>query len=227
MFKKKTFITIVVLLILVSGFIFATYEYLQAKKINTSTGEMNILILCVDPSEFKTGVGGVDALVMLEIKNWHVDSFEPLFPGHIYHPTATPPQDLQEHLMQYKIDPSHYYLHDCFWEGDTQAGAKLATETLEYDTGIKTNLVITINPDAVDAIIQAVGPVYVTGQGYANGNSIELIRDEMDNQSVSRRESVNSLFHGILKGSENKSNYPALIYAIITQYIKGNILVVF
>ncbi|BDZ72091.1 DUF4012 domain-containing protein [Methanobacterium petrolearium] len=226
MVKKKTFITIVVLLILVSGFIFTTYEHLQAKEVNTNTGEMNILILCVDPSESKAGVGGVDAIVILKIKNWHVNSFEPIFPGHIYHPTATPPQDLQEHLMQYKIDPSHYYLHDCFWEGDTQAGAKLASEALEYSTGIKTNFVITINPDAVDAIIQAVGPVYVTGQGYINGNSIELIRDEMDNQDISRRKSVNSLFHGILKGSHDKSKYPALIYAIITQYIKGNIIVV-
>ncbi len=224
MLKKRI---LIIILILASIFIvFSGYEYLQAKGVNMTSGEMTILVLCVDPSEFETGIGGADAIIILKTKNWQIDSVEPIWPGHIYHPTATPPNDLKEHLIQWKLDPTHYYLHDCFWEGDAQAGAKLATETLEYNTKIKTNFVIIINPYAVDAVIQAVGPIYVPGQGYINGGSIELLRDERINQGISRRNALNSLFNGILTESKDTSKYPAIIYAMVTEYLKGNIKLV-
>lgn len=218
-------IIIPIVLILMSGFIFSVF-YLQAKEVNITTGEATILILCVDPSEGKAGVGGVDAIIISKIKNWQINSIEPIWPGHIYHPTAKPPQDLKEHLTQYKLDPVHYYLHDCFWQGNTQAGAKLAAETLEYNTKIKANFVIIINPQAVDTIIQTVGPVYVPGQGYVNGNSIELLRDQHRNQGISRSESLNSLFNGIITASKDKSKYLSIVYALVTGYLKGNIVLV-
>lgn len=223
--KKSTKIIIILLLLMGSSFLMC-FGYLQANGIDITSGESEILVLCADPGEIKGGVGGIDAIIILKIKNWQIDSVKPIFPGHVYHPTAKPPQDLKNHLIRHKINPDHYYLHDCFWEGDRQKGAKLAMETLEYNPQIKTDFVIIIKPQAVDAIIGAVGPVYVPGQGYVYGNSIELLRDEEDNQNISRRKSVKSLLDGIMTESKDGSNYLSLIYTIAVEIIKENIIIV-
>lgn len=226
MFRGKKPIMILVILILISVFVFLMiYGQVPDKNLVTS-GESTILVLCADPGEIKGGVGGIDAIIILKIKNWQIDSVEPIFPGHIYHPTAKPPQDLKNHLKEYKIDPNHYYLHDCFWEGDKQKGAKLARETIEYNPKIKTDSVIVINPQAVDAVIRAVGPVYVEGHGYINGNSIEILRDQEDHQNISRRKSVKSLLNNIMNKSKDGSNYLALMYTIAAEFIKENIIII-
>ncbi len=99
-------------------------------------------------------------------------------------------------------------------------------ETLEYNPRIKTDFVMVINPQAVDAVIQAVGPVYVEGYGYINGNSIEILRDQEDNKNISRRKSVKSMLDSIITESKNESNYLALIYTIAAEFIKENIIIV-
>ena len=220
MFNKKSTKIIIILLLLVGSSFLICFEYLQANGINIISGESQILVLCADPGEIQGGVGGIDAIIILKIKKWQIDSFKPIFPGHVYHPTAKPPQDLKNHLIGHKLNPDHYYLHDCFWEGDRQKGTKLAIETLEYNPRIKTDFVIIIKPQAVDAIIRAVGPVYVPGQGYIYGNSIELLRDEEDNQDISRRKSVKSLLNGIMTESKDGSNNLTLIYTIAVEIIK-------
>ena len=93
MFKKKIPIIIIIILILLVGSSFLIgYGQIQDKNLLTS-GESTILVLCADPGEIKGGVGGIDAIIILKIKNWQIDSVKPIFPGHIYHPTAKPPQD--------------------------------------------------------------------------------------------------------------------------------------
>ena len=116
------------LLLLMGSSFLMCFGYIQANGIDITSGESEILVLCADPGEIKGGVGGIDAIIILKIKNWQIDSVKPIFPGHVYHPTAKPPQDLKNHLIRHKINPDHYYLHDCFWEGDRQKGAKLAME---------------------------------------------------------------------------------------------------
>lgn len=223
---KNLYIALLILLILFSGF----FLYMYAKGVNLGTGQANVIIFCVDPTEWNStsgsSVGGIDALVLLKTNNWQIESIEPLWPGHIYHPTAKPPKDLQAHLRKYNLDPTHYYLHDSYWEGDIQKGSKLATESLENNTKIKANFVVIINPEAVDSIIRAVGPVYVKGEGTVSGNSAEILRDQFRGQGKSRSESLGSLFNALKAKSMEPSNYPSIFLAILIELIKGNIKIV-
>lgn len=220
---QKKIALVAAIFLLIFGFI--AYEYILADENNLSTGNINVLVLCVDPSEQRGGMGGIDTVIVLSFKNWKINGIKPVFPANMYHPTAIPPLSLQQHHARCKV-PSHYYLHDCLWEPDNAQGAKLAKETFEYNTGIKTNFVIMINPQAVDAIINALGPLKVQGQGYVNGSSIDLIRDEQYTQDISRVNAVKSLANSIHIAIHNTSKYPEVLLAILTQYIKGNIVVV-
>lgn len=219
--QKKIIITVLIFLLVFS---FIGYEYVLAQENDLNDGNFNALVLCVDPSETRGGMGGVDTVIVLGFKNGTINNITPIFPGYMYHPTAVPPLSLQQHLIWCNV-PIHYYLHDSLWESDNAQGAKIAKEAFEYNTGIKTNFVVMINPQGVDAIIKALGPVHVSGHGYINGSSIDLIRDEQYNQDVSRDNAVKSLADAIHSSSQDKSKYPVLITAFLTEYIKGNIVV--
>jgi len=82
----------------------------------------------------------------------------------------------------------------------------LAQEIFEYNTGVKTDLVVIITPEAVDAMLDAIRPAYVPGQGYISGNSIELLREEQKNGS-SRGNAVESLMRSIAHTTNDRSKY--------------------
>lgn len=218
--KKPIFL---IILILISGFI--GYEYMLAKENNIISGDTNILVLCVDPSETRPGMGGIDALIVLNITDGQISNIKPIFTGYMYHPTVRPSLSLIQHLIGCNVEP-RYYLHDCLWESDTAAGAKLAQETLEYNMSIKTSFVIIITPEAVNAIIKAVGPIQVSGQEYISGNSIDLIRNDQYNKNISRVQAVKSLANSIYTASNDNSNQLSLINALLIEYVKGNIVIV-
>ena len=71
-----------------------------------------------------------------------------------------------------------------------EAGSKVAQEIVKYHTGMETDLVVIVTPEAIDAMIQAIGPVYVEGKGYVTGNSIEFLREEQDQDGMSRGSAV-------------------------------------
>lgn len=222
--SRKKFIAISIILLIIAGFIFIGYEYSMAKANNLTVGETKILLLCVDPSENRSGIGGVDMAFVLYAENGQLSKVKPIYPRNMIHPTAVPPEDLKQHLINCGAKPG-YNLHDSLWTSDTKAGTKIAQEIVEYKTGIKTDLVVVITPQAVDALIKSVGPVYVPGQGYVNGNSIEFLRDEQE-EGMSRGNAVESLMNSIKKAIQNRSKRSSLVTAASIQYIQGNIVVV-
>lgn len=82
-----------------------------------------------------------------------------------------------------------------------------------------------ITPEAVDTILNVIGPVYIPGQSYISGNSIEFLREEQKN-GISRGDAVESLMRSIANTTNDRSKYLTLIKVIITPYNKGNIVVV-
>ncbi len=183
-------------------------------------GNYNVLLLCVDPSEQRPGVGAVDMAFVVNVNQGKVINMTPVYPGGLAHPTLSSTADMKS----YGVDK--YYLHDSLWSSNVETGSKIAQETVEYHTGLKTDLVVIVTPEAIDAIIQAIGPINVEGQGYITGNSINFLREEQNQNGVSRGSAVQSLMEGLKNKAQLQSNRKVLIETASAQYTQGNLYVI-
>lgn len=207
------------LFIVIIGLSVLTYENYITNSQNVFIGEKHVLLLCADPSEPRPGIGAVDMAFILTLNNGNITNVTAVYPHNMAHPTAEPPAALRAQGV------SRWLLHDSLWEADTEKGARLAQEIVEYNTGVKTDIVVIVTPRAVDGILQAIGPVYVEGQGYVSGNSINFLREEQ-RQGSSRGPAVQSLMKAIFNATKDRAKYIALVNEGIKQYQQGNIVVV-
>ena len=138
-----------------------------------------MLLLCVDTSEQRPGVGAVDMAFVVNVNQGKVVKLTPVYPGGLAHPTMSPTADMRSNGVD------RLYLHDSLWSDDVEKGSKIAQEIVEYHTGLKTDLVVIVTPESIDAIINSIGPIYVKGQGYVSGNSVEFLREEQDKDGMS------------------------------------------
>ncbi len=217
--KKK--IAIIISIILIAGLLFVAYLYMTTTpEENVMKGDHKILLLTADPSEPRPGMGAVDMAFVINTHDGKIVNTTPVYPGGMTHPTASPPQYLKETQGVNKL-----YLHDALWDEDVEVGAKLAQEIVESNTGLKTDVVVILTPDAVDALIQSIGPIYIEGQGYVNGNSIDFLRNEQA-EGMSRGNAVESMMKSIMNAAKDPANYSKLLQTGAMEYTKGNIAVV-
>jgi len=218
--SRKYIIIIVILAIVCLGSLGIAYQLTQSTtevddSVNLVRGNHEILLMTVDPSEKRPGMGAVDMAFKINLVNGSVQGYEPIYPGGMSHPTASPPKG---------SGTSKLMLHDTLWGENTEEGVKLAQETIKYNTGISTEATVIITPAAVDAMLAAVGPVYVEGKGYVSGNSIEFLREEQK-AGMNRAEAVESLIKPIYDSLNDKNKRNTLYTIAIEQYLKGNIVV--
>jgi hypothetical protein len=216
--SKKLIALIMLIIIIVTAGLVISNLYSQGKE--KFEGNYNILLLCVDPSEHRPGVGAVDMAFVVNVNHGKVVKITPVYPGGIAHPTLSPTADMR----QYGVDK--FYLHDSLWSSDVESGAKIAQEIVEYHTGLKTDLVVIVTPEAIDAIIQAIGPINVEGQGQVTGNSITFLREEQNASGMTRGSAVESLMEGIKNAAQNQTNRKALMETVSSQYTQGHVYVI-
>jgi hypothetical protein len=216
MSKKKILLIIILILIgIIAAFVI--YQYEQPESTNVMRGTHTILLLTVDPSEKRPGLGGVDMAFAVQVVDGNVKNLTSIYPGGMMHPTAMEPSG---------AGTGRLMLHDTLWDADPAVGAKLAQETVQANTGIKTDAVVMVTPAAIDAFIAAVGPINVPGQGNVTGNSIQFLRAEQNSGGMNRSSAVQSIMKPILSATKDPSKYAALSQVAIDQYLKGNIVVV-
>lgn len=213
----KILIIIFAILAVVGGVL--SYLYYDSNSPIGSTLNAKVLVLCIDPSEGRPGPGSVDMAFAVDLKDGNVDNVTPIYPGGMTHPNASAPDYVKTQGLYVLV------LHDSCWWNNTTYDAKMAQEIVEYNTGIKTDVVVMVKPDAIDAVIQSVGGVNVEGQGYVNNNSITFLRDEQEN-NMSRGNAVESIANSIRNASKDKTNKTNIVNAITAQYQAGNIIVV-
>lgn len=212
--KKKIVLIIIVAALIVFGvYLFLNYQQGQ----EAFSGDHNILVLCTDPSENRPGVGAVDMAFVINFENGKLGNVTPVYPGGLYHPTLTPTADMKAEGLNV------WYLHDSLWSSDLENGTKIAQEIVEYRTGMKTDMVLVVTPTAIDAMINAVGPVYSNGQLVENVSSIDFLREDQSNNGASRGDAIENLAQGIIDSAKKNNNKPALIKAGLEQYAQGNI----
>jgi len=216
--KITTFLIIVVVIMAgVAGAL--TYLHMDKNSPLETTLNAKILILCIDPSEGRPGPGAVDMAFNANLTDGNVTNITPIYPGGMHHPTAAPPDYVKEQGVNVLM------LHDTCWWNNTTMDAKLAQETVEYNTGIKTDVVVMVKPAAIDALLQSIGGVYVNGQNVTNG-TIEFVRDEQKGGNMSRGNAVETMAFAIKSAYKNESKRGIMRAAIIDQVSKGNIIVV-
>ncbi|WP_048190914.1 DUF4012 domain-containing protein [Methanobacterium sp. SMA-27] len=213
--KKILLIIVLALIIIAAGFVI--YQYEQPASTNVMKGNHTLLLLTVDPSEPRPGMGGVDMAFAVNTIDGNVKNITPIYPGGMMHPTAMEPSG---------AGTGRLMLHDTLWDADPAVGAKLAQETVPANTRIKTDAVVMITPDAIDTMITAIGPINVPGQGTVTGNSIQFLRAEQNNGGMTRGSAVESIMKPILNATKDPSKYSTLAQIAADQYIKGNIAVV-
>jgi anionic cell wall polymer biosynthesis LytR-Cps2A-Psr (LCP) family protein len=216
---SKKLIALIILIILIAGAgLVISHYYSQGKE--KFEGNYNVLLLCVDTSEQRPGAGAVDMAFVVNVNGGKVINMTPVYPGGLAHPTLSPTSDMKSYGI------NKYYLHDSLWTSDVEKGSKIAQETVEYNTGLKTDLVIIVTPESIDAIIQAVGPINVAGQGQVTGNSIDFLREEQNENGVSRGSAVQSLMEGIKTAVQDPNNRKALMETVSAQYSQGHLYVI-
>ena len=213
----KKILLIIILALIVIAAAFVIYQYEQPASTNVMKGNHTLLLLTVDPSEQRPGMGGVDMAFAVNTVDGNVKNLTPIYPGGMMHPTAMEPA---------AASTGRLMLHDTLWDADPAVGAKLAQETVEANTGIKTDAVVMVTPDAIDAMIAAIGPINVPGQGTVTGNSIQFLRAEQNSGGMSRGNAVESIMKPILNATKDPSKYSTLAQIAVDQYMKGNIQVV-
>lgn len=218
--QRKFIILIIVSIVAIVMVLGATFLMVNGN--DPEYANQNILVLLVDPSEHSPGPGAVDFAFVVELENYSVSNLTTIYPtgpGLGVHPTAAPNMEMNNIKIKY------LYLHDALWDVPLNEGTKNAQEIVEYNKGIKTNSVVIIRPEAVDAILESIGGVDVNGTHVTN-NSQAYLREEQYSENISRPDIVKSFGYAIKDASKNSSKRSSMISAITVQYLEGNIIVV-
>ena len=213
--KKKMIIIGIIILLLAIG-CFLLYNYTEGQK--AFAGDHNVLVLCTDPSEPRPGVGAVDMAFVIHLHNGKIGNITKVYPGGLAHPTREPSASMQAEGL------GVVYLHDSLWSDNLTEGTQIAQEIVEYHTNLKTDMVLVLTPEAIDALIDSVAPVYSNGQ-LVTERSIDFLRDDQK-QGATRGDAIENLADGIKDAASKNNKKPALIQAAMDQYNQGNIKVV-
>ncbi len=215
---KKNKLIIAIMIVAAIGILAVTWGTFLGGP-NLASGEKSILVLAVDESEKRPGMGGVDMAFVVDMKNGSISKYTPVYPGGKTHPTQPEPAAAG--------GGSKLLLHDSLWESDTKQGMQYAREIVEATTNLTPDAVVAINTEALDAIISSAGQIKVDGVA-TNVSAVDLIRenDQLHGGSMSRGESVMTLASAISTAANEGTSRSAMIQAALNQYSKGNIVMV-
>lgn len=214
--KKIIVAIIIVVLILLIAIIAGALFVSQNKEL--SEGNKNILVCAIDESEDRPGMGACDMAFIVTLNNGTLQNYTAVYPGGMTHPTASEPAEAQAQGAG-----SRLLLHDAFWDADNAVGMRLAKEIVEYNTRIKVDSVVAVNTKALDAVLNAAGPIDINGTS-TTVSSIDIIREEDGTQGVSRGEAVLNVVKSAARAAKDPSVKASMINAALDQYSKGNII---
>ena len=180
----------------------------------------NILVLASDKGEQPNGA--VDMAFMVHLENGSISNYTPIYPGGKAHPTQPAPGGLSGKML----------MHDCLWNGARQ-GMEYAKEIVESTTGMKSDAVVIVYTDGIDAVINSVAPLEVDGQP-TNLSAEDIIRENdayngysgNDNVqgNMSRGDAVIVLVKALAQAAQDPTKKNTMIQTALDQYSKGNIL---
>lgn len=219
--KIVKILIVVILILLASVAAFVIYQYEQPSSTNVMKGDHNVLLLTADPSEKRPGVGGVDMAFVIHVTDGNIKNLTPIYPGGMTHPTAQEPAAAN-------AGSGNLRFHDVLWDANITQDTVLAQQIVKYNTNMTTDAVVIVTPDAVDAVLNSIGPINIPGyNGNGTNAAVSYIRNESEyNKNMSRGNATETLMKPVMAAAKDPSKSAALFSTIISQYSKGNIIVV-
>ena len=211
---------IIILILLAAIAAYVVYQYEQPSSTNIMKGDHTILLLTADPTEKRAGIGAVDMAFAIGVHDGSITNLTPIYPGGMRSAVVDEPAEAGTGKM---------LLHDSLWYADTASDVKNSQEIVQTNTGIKTDAVVIVTPDAVNAILTAIGPINVPGyNGNGTNAAVSFIRNmtEEKNSTMSRGNATELLMKPVLTAAKDPSKSGALFQVIVQQYAQGNIVVI-
>ena len=181
-------------------------------------GTKHILVCAIDESEPRPGMGACDMAFIVTLDNGTLKDYTAIYPGGLTHPTASEPAEAQSQGAGARL-----LLHDAFWDSDNAQDMRLAKEIVEYNTNSKIDSVVAVNTEALDAVLNAAGPIDINGTK-TNVSGIDIIREEDWGNGVSRGDAVLDIVKAAARAAKDPEVKSAMVSAAIDQYSKGNII---
>ncbi len=216
--RRKKLIIAILLVILIGLLTIIAGALIGGPDLNNES--KNILVLASDKGEQPNGA--VDMAFMVHLENGSISNYTPIYPGGKAHPTQPAPGGLSGKML----------MHDCLWNGARQ-GMEYAKEIVESTTGMKSDAVVIVYTDGIDAVINSVAPLEVDGQP-TNLSAEDIIRENdayngysgNDNVqgNMSRGDSVMVLVKALAQAAQDPTKKNTMIQTALDQYSKGNIL---
>jgi anionic cell wall polymer biosynthesis LytR-Cps2A-Psr (LCP) family protein len=213
-------ISIFLLIIIIFGLVitFSAYNYEKNENTRNKIENHTLLILAVDPSETRPGPGAVDTAMIVVVRNGTVANMININPGAVTHPNESAPTELAA------MGDNKLYLHDTLWWSDIDKDFKLAQETVEYNTNITIDAVVIVKPEALDALINEIGPVHVPGQENVNISSKDFLQDDTSGNNT-KSDAIESLANALKNAFNSEEKRSKAFDVLKDQYFKGNIII--
>ena len=210
--KKLTIAIIVVVAIGILAVVWGTF----LGGPNLAEGNRTILVLAVDESEPRPGMGAVDMTFVVKMKDGSITKYSPVYPGGMAHPSQSEPAEAQAQGAGARL-----LLHDSLWYEDIPQGMQWAKEIVEANTNHTPDAVVAVNTEAMDAIINAANIE-------TNLSAADIVRenDQLHGGSMTRGEAVLSLVRELSKAATNETTRNAMVQVAFDQYSKGNIIMI-
>ena len=225
--RNRTILFILIpILVIGSVAAYTLFNYESAVKSGTWENHQLLFIL-IDDTEPQGGggPGAVDMAFVANFTNGKVENITPIYPGDMAPSTnISAPSDVAGSVNSLDNTETNLLLVDSFYWSNLTQDSQYAQQIVQSNTGIQTDGVMIIKPEAVDAIDNAVGPIYVNGT-QIGGSSLTYVRMLQHSDNQSRGDSVLTLFNAIVNASST-SKLPSLISTINSQNSQGNIVTI-
>ncbi len=214
--RRRTILIAVVIFVVCLASVTAAFLYYT---VNNEPTDHSILVMCLDDTDNLPGIGSADFGFVIQLNNDEITNLTPIYPKALPLPNATPPIELEN------VGIDKLYFIDSLYDVDLSTGAEHAQEIVEDDKGLKTDSVVIVRPEAIDAILTSIGGVEINGTLVKN-NSLSFLRMEQNEENLTRADAVETMGYAIKDAAQNSTKRSAMVEAITVQYAKGNIIVI-
>ncbi len=180
--------------------------------------EKNYLLLFQNNGELRPTGGFIGSIGLLKIKDGKIvdlkinDVYD--YDGQLKTHVEPP------YIVRWYLQPD-LYLRDSNFNPDFQTSARVAANLFDQEGGGKVDGVIAINYEAVKQIINAVGPIKLTGYNktLTGQNAFDFLQETIDNNffpgSTQKRDVLNALYNALLIKIQDNPNDAAKVIKLI------------
>lgn len=217
--RNKIILAIIAIIIIALGaFTAIKFNELSSEE-DLLKGDQNLLVLGIDESETRPGLGAVDMAFIVHLSDGVVTNYTPIYPGGMRHESVSEPEEFQALGAG-----SMLLLHDSFYWEDSEKDSILAKEIVEQNTGENITMTVAITASALDQICIAAEPLYDENGNEITIRGIDFIREDQSSNGNSRGDAVIRFAKILINAAQDENIKNSMMQAAFDQYNQGQIV---